>query len=114
MYCASQVACDHSAVGRCYWVRNETDASRRTDVCEGPNDELTLLTSNCPCASAVKRVAASDGGPSFPTRVPSGTLLYEQKGYKTGTRVRASRYGIRSCSGVSLWDSLMFGRVLEY
>ena len=31
-----------------------------------------------------------------------------------GTRVRASRYGIRSCSGVSLWDSLMFGRVLEY
>ena len=28
--------------------------------------------------------------------------------------VRASRYGIRSCSGVSLWNSLMFGRVLEY
>ena len=25
--------------------------------------------------------------------------------------VRASRYGIRSCSGVSLWDSLMFGRL---
>ena len=30
-----------------------------------------------------------------------------------GTRVRASRYGIRSCSGVSLWDSRMFGRVLS-
>ena len=27
--------------------------------------------------------------------------------------VRASRYGIRSCSGVSLWDSRMFGRILS-
>ena len=31
----------------------------------------------------------------FPTRVPLGTLLYGEKVYQTGTRVRASRYGIR-------------------
>ena len=35
-------------------------------------------------------------------------------GVLNGTRVRASRYGIRLCSGVSLWDSLVFERVLEY
>ena len=46
--------------------------------------------------------------------IPLSTLLYGEKGYYTGTRVLASRYGIRSCSGVSLWDSPMFGRVLEY
>ena len=28
-----------------------------------------------------------------------------------GTRVRTSRDGIRECSGVSLWDSLMLGRL---
>ena len=43
--------------------------------------------------------------------MPSGTILYGEKGTKTGTRVRASRYGIRECTGVSLWDALMFGRL---
>ena len=38
-------------------------------------------------------LCAADG-PS-PVLVPFGALLYGEKGYYTGTRVRASRYGIR-------------------
>ena len=43
-------------------------------------------------------------GPEYPFVWAKGLL----NGYSS------TRYGTRPCSGVSLWDSLMFGRVLEY
>ena len=86
-----------------YWGGGSCVCSRRN----------VLIRSIIQAAKEAKRASeATVARP--PPFVPVGTLLYGEKGYSTGTRVRASRYGIRECSGVSLWDALMFGRVLEY
>ena len=59
--CNSEGPCEQSEVGRCLWVRNES--SPLQGICEGPNDELTLLTANCPCDAkrAAMPISKEDG-----------------------------------------------------
>jgi hypothetical protein len=57
--CTSEGQCDQSEVGRCLWLRNESSPLK--GVCQGPNDELTLLTANCPCGDDDRKKESLDG-----------------------------------------------------
>ena len=52
--CTHGLECEKSDVGRCLWVRdtNQSETSLLHGKCVGPNNELTLLTGNCPCPEA--------------------------------------------------------------
>lgn len=58
--CTTEGHCDQSEVGRCLWLRNASSPMK--GVCKGPNDELTLLTSNCPCGRASDRHYETESG----------------------------------------------------